>query len=121
MKSMKAMLTCKSLGLSALDADFVMGDDTFVSLLQSGEADAAAARAHQLLVPSIEPGLAKPKTERDTLRLRSRDRIDGDDVVLVFRRGRELRMPLAEWTALAAGNDEPHAIAALRLDHAAVR
>jgi len=57
-------------------------------------------------------GPARIATERETLKLRSQDRIEGSEVVLTFKRGREVRMARTEWEKIVATNNEPHAIAA---------
>lgn len=57
---------------------------------------------------------ARIPTEHETLKLRGQDRIEGGQVVLVFKRGREVRMNRTEWEKLVAMNREPHAIAALK-------
>lgn len=61
-------------------------------------------------------GPARIATERETFKLRSQDRIEGSEIVLVFKRGREVRMSRTEWEKLVATKNEPHAIAALRLN-----
>lgn len=58
-------------------------------------------------------GPARIQTERETLKLRAQDRIEGDEIVLSFKRGREVRMARAEWEKLVATKHEPHAVAAL--------
>lgn len=62
-------------------------------------------------------GPARIATERETLKLRSQDRIEGSEVVLTFKRGREVRMARTEWEKIVATKNEPHAIAALRLNN----
>lgn len=62
-------------------------------------------------------GPARVATERETLKLRGQDRIEGSEIVLVFKRGREVRMARTEWEKLVATKNEPHAIAALRLNN----
>jgi hypothetical protein len=63
-------------------------------------------------------GPARIQTQRETLKLRAQDRIEGSEIVLVFKRGREVRMSRTEWEKLVATKNEPHAIAALRLNDA---
>ena len=55
---------------------------------------------------------ARIATERMTLKLRSKDRIEGTEVVLVFKR-REVRIEKSKWAALAARHPEPHSVASL--------
>lgn len=62
-------------------------------------------------------GPARIATERETLKLRGQDRIEGSEIVLVFKRGREVRMARAEWEKIVATKPEPHGIAALRLNN----
>lgn len=62
-------------------------------------------------------GPARIPTERETLKLRAQDRIEGNEIVLTFRRGRAVRMARGEWEKLVATKPEPHAVAALRLNN----
>lgn len=61
-------------------------------------------------------GPARIATERETLKLRGNDRIEGAEIVLVFKRGREVRMSRPEWERIVATKHEPHAVASLRLN-----
>lgn len=54
-------------------------------------------------------------TERETLRLRGNDRIEGGTVVLAFKHRREVRMTKAKWIEICKRSYEPHTIAALSL------
>lgn len=62
-------------------------------------------------------GPARIQSDREMLKLRAQDRIEGEEIVLVFKLGREVRMSRTEWEKLAATKNEPHAIAALRLNN----
>jgi hypothetical protein len=53
-------------------------------------------------------------SDRERLKLRGRDRIEGDEVVIVFKRGREVRLARREWITVVSENHEPHAVVALR-------
>ena len=107
-------LTCKTLGITGTDADTVMGNADFIRLCELREKNAAYALAFNILNPGFAPSTepAPEKTEHERLKLRERDRIEGDEVVLVFRSGREVRVPKDAWTRLADRNFEPHAIVA---------
>lgn len=61
-------------------------------------------------------GPARIPNERETLKLRAQDRIEGNEIVLGFNGGREVRMLRTEWEKLVATKHEPHAVAALRLN-----
>lgn len=108
-------ITVRSLGITGTDADLVMGDSQFISLAEAGARDAAYARAFEILNPPSVPFPIREKTEFETLQLRGRDRIEGDEVVIAFKKGREVRMPKAEWVSNVGRCREPHTIAALRL------
>jgi hypothetical protein len=108
-------VTCKTLGITGTDADLVMGDAQFIELCKAGEAAAAEARAFELIMPSGAPAPVREKSEWETLKLRGNDRIEGDEVVIAFKRGREVRMSKTEWTAICERSFEPHTIAARRL------
>ena len=66
-----------------------------------------AACEYQNAAAPLSP---RPLDERDAMKLRGKDRIEGVEVILVFKRGREVRVAKSEWIALAAANHEPHAI-----------
>jgi hypothetical protein len=109
------IITCKDLGITGTDADLVMGNSEFISLCEAGEREAAYALALSIINPSHAPAPVREKTEREMLKLRGNDRIEGDDVVIAFKRNREVRMPKSEWIAIVAKSYEPHTIAAKRL------
>jgi hypothetical protein len=109
------IITCKDLGITGTDADIVMGNSEFISLCEAGERESAYALAFSIINPPHPPAPVREKTEREMLKLRGNDRIEGDEVVIAFKRGREVRMPKTEWTAIVAKSYEPHTIAAKRL------
>ena len=109
------IITCKDLGITGTDADLVMGSSEFLSLCEAGEREAAYALAFSIINPSHTPAPAREKTEREMLKLRGNDRIEGDEVVIAFKRNREVRMPKSEWIEIVGRCFEPHTIAAKRL------
>jgi hypothetical protein len=112
---MKTIITPRSLGITGTDADLVMGDSEFIILAEAGDRDGAYLRAFAILNPPSAPVAVREKTEFETLQLRGRDRIEGDEVVIAFNKGREVRMPKTEWISIVGRCREPHTIAAHRL------
>ena len=60
--------------------------------------------------------IPQEKTERESLMLRTKDRIEGDNVVLVFKKKRELVFSKDKWVEMIRRHPEPHAVAALQLE-----
>ena len=60
--------------------------------------------------------IPQEKTERESLMLRGKDRIEGDNVVLVFKKKRELVFSKDKWVEMIRRHPEPHAVAALQLE-----
>lgn len=58
---------------------------------------------------------ARILSTRERLKLRPADRTEGDEVVLVFKRRHEVRMPCFEWERLLDTKLEPHAFVFHRL------
>lgn len=54
-------------------------------------------------------------SDRELLKLRANDKIEGDYVVLAFKKGRTVKMLISAWEKIVKSNHEPHAIAARQL------
>jgi len=99
------------------------GKDFFAAARYHGVAENEVATVAELAAMEYQnqesearrPLPAREPSEREALKLRGNDRIEGEDVVLVFKRGREVRMPKTEWKALVDRHPEPHSVASLRL------
>ena len=113
-----SQLTAFSSRFSFSDWSFLCSHSDFSEAAEKGDLDKAEMIARRILANNgkvivFQP--AKEMTELEALNLRGKDRIEGEEVVIVFKKNREVRLGKNEWISICTRNAEPHSIAALRI------